>query len=130
MLRHIPSILINAEPVMAHGVWDVLVEGACDDAIHELGRQVSSHTLSTVAHRGSLIHTRPTPISPTRKPLPILSHKPLLPFSLSRCMITPRTCPPCSTFRHEMSHFRREISHVSVRPRRVSPGAYLQIRAE
>ena len=39
MLRHIPSILINAEPVMPHGVWDVIVHGACDDAIHALDRQ-------------------------------------------------------------------------------------------
>jgi NAD-dependent SIR2 family protein deacetylase len=39
MLRHIPSIMINAEPVMAHGVWDVLVQGACDDAIRSMRLQ-------------------------------------------------------------------------------------------
>ena len=39
MLRHIPSVMINAEPVMAHGVWDVLVQGACDEAIHSMRRQ-------------------------------------------------------------------------------------------
>ena len=39
MLQHIPSIMINAEPVMAHGVWDVLVQGACDDAIRSMRLQ-------------------------------------------------------------------------------------------
>ena len=39
MLPHIPSILMNAERVMAEGVWDVLVHGACDDAIEQLDRQ-------------------------------------------------------------------------------------------
>jgi len=36
MLRHIPSGMINAEPVMAQGVWDVLVQGTCDEAIHSM----------------------------------------------------------------------------------------------
>jgi len=45
MLQHIPSIIINAEPVMPDGVWDVFVHGACDDAIHSLHRQVCFLTL-------------------------------------------------------------------------------------
>ena len=31
--------MINAEPVMAQGMWDVLVQGACDEAISSMRRQ-------------------------------------------------------------------------------------------
>ena len=50
MLPHIPSIFINAEPVMPDGMrWDVFVHGACDDAIHSLHRQVCCGVLQCVA---------------------------------------------------------------------------------
>lgn len=80
MLRHIPSVMINAEPVMAQGVWDVLVQGACDDAIRSMRRQgleesilATSHHLSpaiTVEGQGvaSPEHER-TPVCTPSRPL-------------------------------------------------------------
>ena len=53
MLHHVPSILINAEPVMGQGMWDILVHGECDEAVGALRAQGLCELLPAVPEAAS-----------------------------------------------------------------------------
>ena len=53
MLHHVPSILINAEPVMGQGMWDILVHGECDEAVGALRAQGLGELLPAVPEAAS-----------------------------------------------------------------------------